>query len=110
MNWDGITDMINKRPKDISAVDWGATMIQSDRYEIHLNFENVGQQQEGNLCWTEICKKCGYNEKSMERILKFAAGKTQHDMGGKVGNWFNLHTSNYFMQIGKKMIRHSILI
>ena len=74
---------------------YNGTMIQSDRYEIHLDFENVGQQQEGNLCWTEICKRSMDTRRSLwKEYLSLQLEKH---------NWFNLHaTSDYFMQIGKR--------
>ena len=77
LNWEGMTEIIYNRPTTVSPEKWGGTMIQSNRYEIHLNFGDEGV----NLCWKEICNKYGYKESNMKRILKFAAGKTKADMG-----------------------------
>ena len=77
LNWKGMTELIYNRPTTVSPEKWGGTMIQSNRYEIHLNFGDEGV----NLCWKEICNKYGYKESNMKRILTFAAGKTKADMG-----------------------------
>jgi len=55
LNWEGMTEIIYNRPTTILPEKWDGTMIQSDRYEIHLNFGDEG----GNLCLIEICKKYG---------------------------------------------------
>ena len=41
-----MTEIIYNRPTTILPEKWDGTMIQSDRYEIHLNFGDEG----GDLC------------------------------------------------------------
>ena len=67
------TNLLNSKKKT-----GGGTRIQSERYEIHLNFE---KDQPGTGCWKNFCARYDYNNKYMEKILEFVTLKTKHDLG-----------------------------
>ena len=56
-NWKKITDQVYTPPKSFTVTEWGATLIQSDRYDIRLNFENEATPQAGTYCWHVL--NCG---------------------------------------------------
>ena len=79
-NWVKITNRISKPP----PIDWGATLIQANRYEIRLNFENKATPQAGSNCWHDLCTTYGFDNKKMDDILKYATARTQEAMGANI--------------------------
>ena len=83
-NWIEITEKVAKPPKSLAEDEWGANLIQSDRYEIRLNFKNEGATQAGSYCWQDLCTTYAFDNKKMDDILKYATVRTQETMGSYI--------------------------
>ena len=78
IHWLSVAETIENKPIEFKEEDWGGTRIQSERYEIHLNFE---KDQPGTGCWKNFCACYDYNNKYMKKILEFVTLKTKQDLG-----------------------------
>jgi len=81
-NWKNIIHTIDHIPDDVENHEWGGTMIQSERYEIHLTFDiDQNAQERFFLCWKTICRTLNFDNKNMNNILQFAMQKTKENLG-----------------------------
>ena len=80
INWNSVPETIDNKLIEVREEDWGETRIQSQRYEIHLNF---GNDQSETGCWKDFCESHDYEKKKIETILDFARRKTRHDLGAE---------------------------
>ena len=74
VNWEAVTGMIKSRPDNVTAQKWGATMIQSDRCEIYLDFDGNETRW-----WHQFCNEFKFSKDNMQKVLTVAKQMTESD-------------------------------